>query len=57
MPLTIKKYKLELITYKNITLDSSRVEERVHTAGVIHTFSQITITTNNIQNKLANIEN
>ena len=38
-------------------LGSSHVEERVHTAGVIHTFRQITITTHTIQNNLGNIEN
>ena len=34
------KYQLELITYKILMLGSSRVVERVQTAGVIHTFRQ-----------------
>ena len=34
------KYQLNLITYKILMLGSSRVEERVQTAGVIHTFRQ-----------------
>ena len=37
-------------------LGSSRVEERVHTAGVIHTVRQITITTHTIQNNSGNIK-